>query len=508
MSDETVDMRLVSRECPECGQRFSRDGVFCPFDGTRLEGLSVSLSIDPLMGSTIDGRYEVIELLGEGGMGRVYSVLHTGLGRLFALKALRRELARDEELSQRFIREAKAMASVRHPHIVEITDFGRLPDNVPYFVMEMLVGETLAQVIKDTGCVPVARGIPILEQVASALAAAHEAGVVHRDLKPENIFLVGSGKGRDADGTSPASSGRGRNLEDDVRVVDFGAAKIIGSSQVTRNGVVFGTPYYMSPEQASGAQVDTRTDIYSLGVIMYEMFTGKVPFEGDTYMNVLTQHIFAEPDYPSVRSPMGTSLGALDQVTLTCMAKKPEKRFASMEDVLLALKAVAAGQSDVVPKYAALSGADTLLAMSPDEESRDTGPSLAEIRRAVEEAPSLPPPVPWGWIAVAAIGIGSSLGALVWALSHRAAQVAEPQVAVVPSSTALAPPAIAPVDSRPTVVAESAAVVAPGSSSLPQEARTATAVRPRARPAASTLAPTPHPAPQGIDDVSDPFRGR
>jgi hypothetical protein len=233
-------------------------------------------------------------------------------------------------------------------------------------------------------------------------------------------------------------------------------------------------------------------------------------------MNVLTQHIFAEPEPPSQRSPLGAALGALDEVTLTCMAKRIEKRFATMNDVVVALKAVASGQTQVVPRYATLDRADTMLDM-PLGETRERGLSLEEIRRAVEEAPSLPPAVPWGWIAVAAIGIGSSLAALVWAYSHRAAQVAEPQAAEVSSATATAVPTLAPAESRPAAVAgtapiqgvaESAVVVAPLSSSVPQEVRTATAGRPRARPSPSSGASPSKLAPHGIDDVSDPFRGR
>ncbi len=492
-------MRLASRECPECGQRFSRDGVFCPFDGSRLESLSVSGSIDPLMGVTIDSRYEVLELLGEGGMGRVYSVLHRGLGRLFALKALRRELARDEELSQRFMREAKAMASVRHRHIVEITDFGRLPDGVPYFVMEMLVGETLAQVIKTNGSVAIARGTAILEQVASALAAAHEAGVVHRDLKPENVFLVGS---------APGHSG-----PDDVRVVDFGAAKIIGASQVTRNGVVFGTPYYMSPEQASGSPVDTRTDIYSLGIIMYEMFTGKVPFEGDTYMNVLTQHMFAEPEPPSLRSAHGTWLGALDEVTLTCMAKKPERRYASMHEVLVALKAAAKGDVEALRRQAAL--AQEAFAPMHFEVAGDGAgqPSLEDIRRAVDGGRPPARSVPWAWVAIAAVGVGSAGGAIAWALMHPSPSAAPVPTTVPSAAVARSPPSTPLTAERlaatalppSSVPVDSASAVGGASRSAPDPRPSAFIrghVHAGAAAAPASKAPTPASA---IDDVSDPF---
>jgi serine/threonine-protein kinase len=308
--NKTVSIVREVKQCPTCGQRFSRDAGFCPFDGVRLEASMLDPLGDPLIGAVIDGRYQVVELLGEGGTGRVYQVRHAALSRLFAMKILRRDLARDEELAARFIQEAKATASIRHPNVVEITDFGRMADGVPYLVMELLEGRTLGQIIESEGPLPASRAVPILRQVAGALAAAHESGIVHRDLKPDNVFLVGAAG--------------------DVRVVDFGAAKVVGASRVTRDGIVFGTPHYMSPEQASGQPVDHRADIYSLGVIMYEMFTGRVPFQADTYMGVLTQHMFVQPVPPSQVTAAAGELGALEEITLVCLSKKPEDRYASM----------------------------------------------------------------------------------------------------------------------------------------------------------------------------------
>ncbi len=312
--DRTLDLRREIKRCPECGQQFSPDGMFCPFDGSKLEGSLWDPSGDPLLGRTIDGRYEVVGVEGEGGMGTVYEVRHKTLGRTFAMKVLRRDVARDPELSARFLLEARATAAIKHPHIVAITDFGRLEDETPYFVMELLVGQTLAHVLK-MGPLPTSRAAKIATQVASALGAAHEAGVVHRDLKPENVFLVKKESG-----------------EDDVRVVDFGAAKVVGAGRLTKTGIVFGTPHYMSPEQASGQPVDHRADIYALGVIMYEMFTGRVPFEADTYMGVLTQHMFAEPMPPSKLVP-DARLGALEEVTLCALEKKPEQRYQTMQEL-------------------------------------------------------------------------------------------------------------------------------------------------------------------------------
>jgi serine/threonine protein kinase len=317
----TADLRRDIRRCTDCGQQFSPDAMFCPFDGARLETGTWDPSKDSLLGKTIDARYLVTSVLGEGGMGTVYEVRHTTLNRSFAMKVLRRDIARDHELAMRFIQEAKATAAIKHPHIVSITDFGRLDDDTPYFVMELLVGQTLAQSIKRGGPIPTGLAARIARQIAGALGAAHEAGVVHRDLKPENIFLL-------------ADRARSAGPEPDVRVVDFGAAKVAGASRLTKAGVVFGTPHYMSPEQASGQPVDHRSDIYALGVIMYEMFTGRVPFEADTYMGVLTQHMFVHPTPPSqLTSNANPSLGALEEITLRALEKAPEQRYQAMQSL-------------------------------------------------------------------------------------------------------------------------------------------------------------------------------
>jgi serine/threonine protein kinase len=298
----TRDARREIRRCVECQQQFSGEAMFCPFDGTKLATASWDPSKDSMLGKTVDGRYKLLSVLGEGGMGTVYEVQHTALNRSFAMKVLRRDVARDHELADRFTQEAKATAAVKHPNIVAITDFGRLDDETPYFVMELLSGETLADLIKRCGPLSPPRAARIVQQLAAGLRAAHEAGVVHRDLKPENVFLVGT----------PTAA---PDAADDVRIVDFGAAKVAGAARLTKVGVVFGTPHYMSPEQASGQAVDHRADIYALGVIMYVMFTARVPFEADTYMGILTQHMFVQPTPPSRLLPdAGHALGALETV--------------------------------------------------------------------------------------------------------------------------------------------------------------------------------------------------
>ncbi len=287
--------------------------MFCPFDGALLiDAQATDEKLDPLLGVTIDARYAIEAVLGEGGMGTVYRTRHVTLGRALALKVLRSDLAQEPELAARFLVEAQATAAIEHPNVVSITDFGRLPDKRPYFVMELLTGQTLSALIRAGGPLPASAAVHVAIAIASGLEAAHAAGVVHRDLKPENVFLLD-------------------DASKEVRVVDFGAALIVGASRLTKKGVVFGTPYYMSPEQAAGKDVDHRADIYALGVMLYEMLTARVPFEGDTYMGVLTQHMFVLPKPPSEAFPdLCGKLGAVEAVLLRALEKDPAARFPTM----------------------------------------------------------------------------------------------------------------------------------------------------------------------------------
>jgi len=474
----TVDIRREMKRCPACGHSFSGEAAFCPFDGTKLVRAERDSMTDPFLGSLVDARYQVIALLGEGGMGQVYEVSHVALARHFAMKVLRRELARDEELADRFIQEAVATASVRHPNVVEITDFGKLPTGVPYFVMELLIGETLGQVIKSGGPIPARRAVRIIRQVAGALGSAHAAGIVHRDLKPDNVFLVGGVSGGIA--------------SDDVRVVDFGAAKVIGSSRVTRRGIVFGTPHYMSPEQASGQPVDHRADVYALGVIMYEMFTGRVPFEADTYMGVLTQHMFVQPVRPSLVSPAARGLGALEEITMVCLEKRREERYGSMEELAAALAEVVETRIDGRIEFADGLGARpsrVRTGMRYPMADELEPPSLAEMRVAIDS--ELPPSrvVPWAIL----IGLGAVIvsAAVAWALVVYRSAPASSSPAVPAASPAFsirAPPPLASAPALPSTTAKpSASALVPASAHAPPPKKSG-------------------PPGGGIDDVGDPFR--
>jgi hypothetical protein len=259
-------------------------------------------------------------------MGVVYKATHVTLNKTLALKVLRGEVAKDPEVVQRFMQEAQSATSIGHENIIDINDFGSLADGTAYFVMEFLRGHPLADLIKRGGSLPTRDAIQILRQVASALGAAHARGIVHRDLKPDNVFVLSRGE-----------------IENFVKVLDFGIAKV-GSTKnkLTRTGMVFGTPHYMSPEQAAGQSVDERTDIYALGVMMYEMFTGRVPFDADTFMGVLTKHMFEKPA-PMFGHDTERSLGSLEQITLRALEKKPENRYPSMAALVADLDQVVSG---------------------------------------------------------------------------------------------------------------------------------------------------------------------
>jgi eukaryotic-like serine/threonine-protein kinase len=281
------------------------------------------------IGTTIDGRYRVETLLGEGGMGFVYRCRHKVLGKLVAIKILRQDVPRAKVVMERFVMEAKAASGIGNAHIVDVLDFGELPDGSTYFVMEYLIGRSLSDVMDNERPVPSELLLSIARQIAEGLCAAHRASIVHRDLKPDNVFLV------EREGNP--------NF---VKILDFGIAKV-GSfqSKITRAGEIFGTPHYMAPEQAKGAAVDHRADIYALGVILFELITGHVPFDSETPFGILTQHINAEPPPVSALNPKVSP--GLEAIVMKCLAKKPDHRYPSMEALIEEIDRVERGAMPV-----------------------------------------------------------------------------------------------------------------------------------------------------------------
>ena len=271
---------------------------------------------DPLIGKLV-GNYEVKALLGEGGMGKVYLAENPRIGRRVAIKVLGQQVAMDASFVDRFEAEARAITRIEHPSVIDIYDFGGLEDGRLYYVMELLKGRELREVLEAQGAMPAAEVLPYLVQICAALKAAHDQGVVHRDLKPENIFVLGQ---------EPLQ----------LKVLDFGIAKLLQAgedSTATNTGVIMGTPRYISPEQAAGKpdKICTRTDLYSLGVILYQMLCGKVPFTASAPVLMLAMHLKEPP--PPLRDRCATVPPAVAAIVHRCLEKEPEDRPASAREV-------------------------------------------------------------------------------------------------------------------------------------------------------------------------------
>ncbi len=317
-------------ECAQCHLQVDEGSRFCPYCGAAAVAPEPAPG-DPFLGAVVNGKFRVEALVGQGGMGKVYRARHLTLDREVVLKLLHRAYSSDPQIVQRFQREARAASRLDHPNSIAVLDFGAAEDGTLFMAMEYLAGRDLGQVVAEEFPLGEERMVRIGAQVLSALSEAHAQGVIHRDLKPENVMVVPR-----------------RDNADFVKVLDFGIAKIVsaaeGEPKLTQAGLVCGTPEYMSPEQARGAELDARSDLYSMGVLLYQLCTGALPFQSDTPVGFLTAHLSEAPVLPRQRRPDLPISPAFDALVARALEKRPERRFQSAEEMRAALLACAPGQ--------------------------------------------------------------------------------------------------------------------------------------------------------------------
>ncbi len=397
-------------DCPACETQNIEGARFCAKCGTLLPTREEP-EVDPLLGETLGGRYTITKLLGEGGMGRVYEAERkiAGLSQRVAVKTLHPHLSKDPGIVARFHRECQTVAQLKHPNTIRVEDFGQAPDGTLYIAMEFVEGPNCAKILEDHGAMSPERVERILSQVCVSLSEALKRGIVHRDLKPENIVLTTVGDEVDV-----------------VKLLDFGIAARKDSvdaqkeQKLTQQGMVLGTPPYMSPEQFSGRELDARSDIYSLGVMAYEMLSGRLPFEANTPWEWATKHMTAQPfpfeDTPTVSDAPGKMKAAI----MRAMSKKPDERQATVREFFEELSIGAGrmlGATTTSDLHSAPMGAGGTAVLTPHDAAQAGGPSTqaaAPMSAVGTPAPASAPMMMAG-PSVEAAPSGGGKG-LVWAL--------------------------------------------------------------------------------------------
>lgn len=313
----SMESQNSKKFCPSCRKEFSEPTNFCPIDGTELKKIQDSEEpTDPFIHLVIDDRYQILELLGKGGMGSVYKARHIKLEKIVAVKILQHQFVSNRTLATRFLREAQAASRLSHPNIIHVYDYGEIKSSLLYIAMEYLEGQSLRDYLDWRGTLSVEEACYILRQCLLGLSEAHGKQLVHRDIKPANLMVV-------------------NNPQNEllIKILDFGTAKILdGQADITQS--VIGTPQYMSPEQAKGEGIDHRTDLYSLGITLYEMVTGERPFFSDTVHGYLGKHIHEKPVPLRQRCPEKNFSAGFEAVVMKSLEKDVHQRYASANDFL------------------------------------------------------------------------------------------------------------------------------------------------------------------------------
>ncbi len=416
--------------CPACNRSYGIEELFCPTDGTRL--IKLVAKPDSLVGRIFDSRYEVRGVLGDGGMGTVYRGWQFSVEREVAIKVIHPKLATIRAVAKRFLREARLSSRLQHPTIVSVFDFGQAEDGVLYIVMELLRGRPLVAELVHGQPLALARTVRIGAQICEALDAAHREGIVHRDLKPPNVMLLEG---------------------DRVKVLDFGLAKSFTAEDtgITGTDALLGTPQYMPPEQILGKEVDHRADLYALGCLLYQMASGRPPFDRNLATNALLSAHLHEPVPPP---PVDVS-PALASLIMRCLAKDPLQRPASAALVRQALEAIGEGSSNA-------------LLQPPPRPVHDEVPAPRRPR--------------WS-LALGAIAVGLGAGAI------GAAALRSHQAANIPGDAALVAPVGGPVAVPPVSAPASVAPAIPPDASIPRPVPSQHRARPPARPDAGAAMP-------------------
>lgn len=440
-SPQSAPLALDARMCPRCGAVYpgaASSGIpieTCPHDRFALVKVRdfEASGRDPMLGRTVAGRFVVISRLGTGSMGAVYRAWQNTVGRWVALKVMRYDRVGEAEARARFEREARAMSQLVSPHTVTIYDFGAAEDGSVFLAMELLEGESLGSRLQRVGRMAPADAVRFARDALTSLAEAHAKGIVHRDLKPDNLFLT------------RVPDAAGRPSREICKLLDFGIAKMVREEQAmgvleTQAGTVFGTPRYMSPEQAQGKPLDARSDLYSLGVLLYQMVTGVPPFDDEDAVVVMARHIKTKPRPPREVAPEAAIPSQLERVIVRALAKEPGDRPDSAESFIRALDVAERFFDESIPSPSAVTSGNVAI-VSADPLSA-LPPSVARRRR---------------WALLVAVGaiVGVVTGAS-WFLLRRG-PVEPVSLAEAPPSSAMAP------------VASNASAVAPSSSAAPLE---------------------------------------